>query len=117
VTFKSEDLEDRSQPTTEDYPDERIRSCRIHGQGPVCFREKYSRNAGQTAKEHGGEVLANGNWEILHGDGSLTSGALMRFPDHETAIRWYKSPEYQQLIDVRSVAMETRFSLLDGLPS
>ena len=46
---------------------------------PDVYREKYSRNAGQTAKEHGGEVLANSNWEILHGDGSLTSGALMRF--------------------------------------
>ena len=61
-------------------------------------------------------VLANANWEILHGDASLTSGALVRFPDHETAIKWYNSPEYQQLIDVRSVAMDARFSLLDGLP-
>ena len=47
---------------------------------PDVYREKYSRNAGQTAKEHGGEALANSNWEILHGDGSLTSGALVRFP-------------------------------------
>ena len=84
---------------------------------PDVYREKYSRNAGQTAKEHGGEVLANANWEILHGDGSLTSGALMRFPDHEAAVSWYNSPEYQQLIDVRGVAMDARFSLLDGLPT
>jgi uncharacterized protein (DUF1330 family) len=27
------------------------------------------------------------------------------------------SPEYQQLIDVRNVAMDARFSLLDGLPT
>ena len=47
---------------------------------PEMYREKYARNAGQTAKEHGGEALANSNWEVLHGDGSLTSGALMRFP-------------------------------------
>jgi uncharacterized protein (DUF1330 family) len=68
---------------------------------PDVYREKYGPNAGRTAKEYGGEVLANANWEILHGDGSLTSGALMRFPDHETVIKWYNSPEYQQLIDVR----------------
>ena len=30
---------------------------------------------GQTAKEHGAEVLANSNWEILHGDPRLSSGA------------------------------------------
>ncbi len=40
----------------------------------------------------------------------------MRFPDRETAVGWYNSPEYQQLIDVRNVAMASRFSLLDGLP-
>jgi uncharacterized protein (DUF1330 family) len=84
---------------------------------PDTYREKYAGNAGEAAKEYGAEVLANSNWEILHGDGSLTSGALMRFPNHETAIKWYNSPEYQQLIEVRGVAMDVRFSLLDGLPS
>jgi uncharacterized protein (DUF1330 family) len=84
---------------------------------PETYRENYAPVAGQTAKEHGGEPLAGGNWEVLHGDGSLTSGALVRFADRETALRWYNSPDYQQLIDVRSVAMEARFSLLDGLPT
>jgi uncharacterized protein (DUF1330 family) len=84
---------------------------------PDVVREKYGPNAAQTVKEYGGEVLANSNWEILHGDPMLSSGAIMRFPDHETAVRWYNSPEYQQLIDVRSVAMDARFSLLDGLPN
>ena len=84
---------------------------------PDLYREKYGPNAGRTAKEHGGEVLANADWEILHGDGSLTSGALVRFPDREGALKWYNSPEYQQLIEVRGVAMDARFSLLDGLPS
>ena len=84
---------------------------------PEIYREKYAPIAGQTAKEHGGEVLANGNWDVLHGDGSLTSGALVRFTDRETALRWYNSAEYQRLIDVRSVAMDDRFSLLDGVPT
>jgi uncharacterized protein (DUF1330 family) len=84
---------------------------------PDVYREKYAPIAGQTAKEHGGEVIAAGNWEVLYGDGSITSGALVRFTDRETALRWYHSPEYQQLTDVRSVAMDARFSLLDGLPT
>ncbi len=83
---------------------------------PDLYREKYSRDAGQTAKEHGGEVLANSNWEILDGDPMLSSGVIVQFPDHETALRWYNSPEYQQLIEVRGLAMDVRFSLLDGLP-
>ncbi len=83
---------------------------------PEIYRDKYAPIAGQTAKGHGGEVIAAGNWEILHGDGSLTSGVLVRFSDRETALGWYNSPEYQQLIEVRGVAMDVRFSLLDGLP-
>jgi uncharacterized protein (DUF1330 family) len=84
---------------------------------PEMYREKYAPIAGQTAKDHGGEVIGAGHWEVLHGDGSLASGALVRFADRETALRWYSSPEYQQLIGVRGVAMDARFSLLDGLPS
>ena len=84
---------------------------------PDLYREQYAVNAGGTAKEYGAEALANSNWELLHGDGSLTSGALVRFPDRESAIKWYSSPEYQQLIEVRGVAMDARFSLLDGLPT
>ena len=84
---------------------------------PDVYREKYAANAGRAAKEYGAEALANTNWELLNGDGSLTSGALMRFPGHESAIKWYNSPEYLQLIDVRGVAIDARFSLLDGLPT
>jgi len=84
---------------------------------PDVYREKYAPIAGQTAKVHGGEVIAAGNWEVLHGDGSLTSGVLVRFADRETALGWYNSPEYQQLIEVRGIAMDVRFSLLDGLPT
>ena len=85
---------------------------------PDVYREKYAGTAGQTAKEYGAEVLANGNWEILRWrNRPLSSGVIVRFPDHETALRWYNSPEYQQLIEVRGVAMDARFSLLDGLPT
>ena len=41
----------------------------------------------------------------------------MRFPDRESALSWYNSPEYQQLIEIRGEAMDVRFSLLDGLPN
>ena len=83
---------------------------------PDIYREKYAGNAGKTTKEYGAEILANSNWEILDGDPMLSSGVIVRFPDRETALRWYNSPEYQQLIEVRGIAMDARFSLLDGLP-
>jgi uncharacterized protein (DUF1330 family) len=84
---------------------------------PDVYREKYAGNAGKTPKEYGAEILASSNWEILDGAPMLSSGVIVQFPDHETALRWYNSPEYQQLIDVRGIAMDVRFSLLDGLPT
>ena len=84
---------------------------------PDVYREKYAGNAGKTAKEYGAEILANGNWEILDGAPILSSGVIVQFPDRETAFRWYNSPEYQQLIEVRGIAMDVRFALLDGLPT
>jgi uncharacterized protein (DUF1330 family) len=85
--------------------------------GPDIYREKCAGNAGKTAKEHGAEILAISNCEMLDGETALSSGAIMRFPDHETALRWYNLPEYQQLIELRGFAVDVRFSLLDGLPS
>jgi uncharacterized protein (DUF1330 family) len=84
---------------------------------PDVYREKYAGNAGKSAKEYGAEILANSNWEILDGAPMLSSGVIVQFPNHETALRWYNSPEYQQLIEVRGIAMDVRFSLLDGLPT
>jgi uncharacterized protein (DUF1330 family) len=84
---------------------------------PDVYRENYAGNAGKTAKEHGAEILANSNWEILDGETGLSSDVIVQFPDHQTALSWYNSPEYQQLIEARDLAMDARFSLLDGLPT
>jgi uncharacterized protein (DUF1330 family) len=44
-------------------------------------------------------------------------GVVVQFPDLETARTWYNSPEYRQLIEVRGLAMDARFRLLDGVPA
>jgi|SRR5579872_5815947 len=82
----------------------------------MAEREKYAGNAGQTAEEYGAEILANSKWGSLDGAPMVSSGAIVRFPDHEPALRWCNSSDYQQLIEVRGVAIDAPFSLLDGLP-
>ena len=84
---------------------------------PAIYRDQYAATAGKTAHEHGAEVLAAGNWEILDGETGHSSGVVVQFPDHESALRWYHSADYQQLLDVRGRAMDARFRLLDGLPA
>ena len=66
---------------------------------PDVYCEKYAGNAGKTAREHGAEVLANSNWEILDGAPMLSSGVIVQFPAHETALRWYNSPDGSYFAD------------------
>lgn len=82
---------------------------------PTVAKEKYSPAAAASVKTFEGEAIANAQWEALSGDTALASGALLRFPDRQAALDWYSSPEYQGLVDDRLVAMDARFSLLDGL--
>ncbi len=84
---------------------------------PELYKEHYSVHAGMTAKQYGAKLVANSAWEVLSGDHKFSSGAIMKFPDHETALKWYNSPEYQELIETRGAAMDARFSLLDGVPN
>ncbi|GAB4013887.1 DUF1330 domain-containing protein [Nocardioides ultimimeridianus] len=84
---------------------------------PDVYREQYAAKAGRIAEKYGAEALANDAWELLDGEISRTSGALMRFPDYGSVVRWYQSPEYQELMVVRGLAMDARFSLIDGLPT
>ncbi len=41
---------------------------------PEIYRDQYAATAGKTAKEHGAEVLAAGNWEILDGEAGSPQG-------------------------------------------
>ena len=83
---------------------------------PDVYRDQYSAHAGQTAKKYGAAPVAGGDWEVLSGEPMLSKGAIMRFPDRQAALDWYNSPEYQELIEVRGVGMDSRFSLVDGIP-
>ena len=49
-----------------------------------------------------------GKWLVLDGDVEVLEGAwpgsvvLMEFPDRETAKQWYASPEYQDILRLRT---------------
>ncbi len=84
---------------------------------PDVYREKYAATLDRRPKSTEARFSPTVTGRSCTAMARSLQGRLVRFPDHETALRWYNSPEYQQLIDVRSVAMDARFSLLDGLPT
>ena len=64
--------------------------------------EEYTRSVRAVVDSFGGRYLAVGG-EIVHveGEPALTFPVLIEFPDLTTANRWYASPAYQPLKELR----------------
>ena len=73
----------------------------------------YSAGAAETLKPFGGEFLAKGAINPLHGDAQFTIKVVIQFPDRDSALNWYKSGAYQKLIPTRDKGMDSQFHLVD----
>ena len=63
---------------------------------------RYSQRAVPQIREFGGEVLAaRGAVQALEGDWHPQSVTILRFEDREALMRWYDSPEYAPLKQMR----------------
>jgi len=72
----------------------------------------YSALAAKTLVPFGGEFIAKGAIEELHGDSSFQKKVIIQFPDRASAVGWYNSGEYQQIIPIRDLGMLSQFHLL-----
>jgi uncharacterized protein (DUF1330 family) len=73
---------------------------------------QYSAKAPATLAKFKGEFLTKGKIEALHGATPFQNKAVIQFPDKESALAWYNSPEYQALIELRNSGMESQFHLV-----
>ena len=72
----------------------------------------YGAMAADTLVSYGGEYLARGAIEALHGGSAFQTKVVIQFPDRDSAISWYRSESYQQIISVRDQGMESQFHLV-----
>ncbi|MBT4520314.1 MAG: DUF1330 domain-containing protein [Halieaceae bacterium] len=72
----------------------------------------YSAQAAETLKPYGGEFLAKGAIESLHGDASFSTKVVIQFPDRDSAVNWYHSDAYQAIIPTRDQGMNSQFHLV-----
>ena len=64
--------------------------------------KRYSERAVPQIREFGGEVVAaRGAVHALEGDWNPQSVTILRFDDREALMRWYDSPEYAPLKQMR----------------
>lgn len=57
------------------------------------------------------EVVVGENLETLEGTAPGSSVVLLKFPDNDAAMKWYRSEAYQKAIPIRHQAAETIFAV------
>jgi uncharacterized protein (DUF1330 family) len=72
----------------------------------------YSTQAAQTLLPYGGEFLAKGYIEALHGDAVFSTKVVIAFPDRDSAVNWYASKAYQEIIPLRDQGMISQFHIV-----
>ena len=73
---------------------------------------EYSAKAAETLKPFGGEFVAKGPIVSLHGVTGFSAQAIIAFPDKASAEGWYQSDEYQSIVALRNVALNSTFTLV-----
>lgn len=85
----------------------------------VKDREKfaeYGRRAEPSMVPFGGEVHIRGKFsDQLAGGGDHSAGAILKFPDLESAKDWYASPAYQEIIPLRDEGADITLTLYEQL--
>ena len=78
----------------------------------AAAKDRYSTAAGPVLKQFGGEFIAGGAWHVLTGEPAFANGAIIRFPERESAVAWYNSTDYQATLADRALGIDCRFQLI-----
>ena len=89
-----------------------INHLRIPGGLPREEGLSYLERVESTVERYGGKWLAMGEVQVLEGawPGSVV---LMEFPSHAAAEAWYRSPEYQEILPLRTRTAISDLILVD----
>jgi uncharacterized protein (DUF1330 family) len=79
--------------------------------------KKYTARTPALIQKYGGRFLVRGGVvEAIEGAPFKDRLVVLEFPSKAAAHRFYDSPEYQEIIQVRHRSAESRFLLADGVP-
>jgi uncharacterized protein (DUF1330 family) len=77
--------------------------------------DDYRKQVLATVIRHGGRFLARGGKaEALEGGPAPKRIVVLEFPSYEQAAKWYHSPEYAPLIELRKRGSRGRLLLVEG---
>jgi len=77
--------------------------------------EEYRRQVMAVVTKYGGKFLVRGGRvETLEGGWAPRRFVALEFPSMEQAQRWYRSPEYAPLIELRKRASRGKLIIVEG---
>ena len=77
--------------------------------------EEYRRQVMAVVTRYGGKFLVRGGKvETLEGGWAPSRFVALEFPSMEQAQKWYRSPEYAPLIELRQKASRGKLILVEG---
>ncbi|MFY0680450.1 MAG: DUF1330 domain-containing protein [Thalassovita sp.] len=74
---------------------------------------KYAKLAGPAIAKHGGEFIARGGRYVQLEGKDRPRNVVARFPDVDTAVACYHSPEYQEALDFARGASERELMVVE----
>ena len=76
---------------------------------------KYREGVLATVEKYGGRYLVlGGKFEVVEGSWQPTFPVLLEFASLEQAHRWYESPEYRPLLELRLKGARANAFFVDG---
>jgi uncharacterized protein (DUF1330 family) len=76
----------------------------------------YRERAPATFEAYGGRYLVRGGeHEVVEGDWDPERVVVVEFPSVERAREWYRSPEYQDIVEMRKRAAPSQVVLVQGV--
>lgn len=76
---------------------------------------KYAALAGPAVAKYGGEFLARGGAVTIKEGSSRDRCVIVRFPDLETAEKFYHGPEYQEALSYALPVSDRDYKFVEGL--
>ena len=82
---------------------------------PAAY-EGYRKGVPATISAHGGRYVCRGGAvHVLEGDFDPKRFVILEFPDVAAAQRWYDSPEYRPLRELRQRTSKGQLFIVEGL--
>lgn len=83
----------------------------------AALYEEYRRKVNAVNALYGGRfIVRGGRIEGKEGGWTPKRLAIVEFPTMEQALKWYDSPEYRPLLELRERASTARVVIVEGLP-